>query len=694
MTAPSATSSTATTEVKLASFAGVHPSTEWLEACRQHLRQLNDINAHNEDDAILHQVLHSDLRDVVRSTTATAAENEATTTPGKTLRQAITASLPTIADASTNTTSNNTNSCKAILPATFSILIQIEELLDVSLNAEARLNHGVASSASPTPVGNQRLRCLKMKCSDGFCPNGDAFLPHEEMMEEEGKEGEGSNHPHIIAMEIAPIPSLSVHSKAGIKVLLRGPITIRLGVLMLHPGNATVLGGCVPALVPVQKKAFEMASRVAGVGVDPTVKALIWNPHTGAEEDEDEGEHESGDVLSRPQNVPTTAPQPTNNAAVAPLSVSTTQPSRSAVNISTVVEPPPFNNEQTTNSTINRSAGVATLRGAGGRGDIASSASTSTTTRAHHQNQQPMDRFLQRKQANTTSTTRATTGADSSSSQPMDWSPTTNTSIPTSATSTTTTTRPISTNSKAVNPYSSSASRSNPYASLRSTSTVPANNTTTSSSKLPPTTFKTPSTSIKRSNRRLTGAFPETPVDLTSPDEVDPTSQNLRLETNNDAEMTTPQPSNVISSQESFTSLQSTALTPSITSTPHRSTAYVASSLLISPTALTEPISFAEMRSLILQAVKNPNLYEQCANKVYVVPMKMTGLQRDFNIVKQKGGEGKKKNKLSTQKSKYEYSMTCRFVGSNEDSGTISCKIDSPILVPFFRLNPVRLVYK
>jgi len=53
---------------------------------------------------------------------------------------------------------------------------------------------------------------------------------------------------------------------------------------MLDPGNATVLGGCIPGLVRLQRKAMEMAAKLAGVGIDPTVRALIWNPHTGLEE--------------------------------------------------------------------------------------------------------------------------------------------------------------------------------------------------------------------------------------------------------------------------------------------------------------------------------------------------------------------------------------------------------------------------
>jgi hypothetical protein len=103
-------------------------------------------------------------------------------------------------------------------------------------------------------------------------------------------------------MEVEPIPALSVNSKAGVKVVMRGPLQIRHGLLLWQPvyrppdnagGNVnnnanaaavqqiTVLGGCVAELVQIQATALQQAKLVAGVGVDPTVRALIWNPETG-----------------------------------------------------------------------------------------------------------------------------------------------------------------------------------------------------------------------------------------------------------------------------------------------------------------------------------------------------------------------------------------------------------------------------
>ncbi|XP_010875085.1 recQ-mediated genome instability protein 1 [Esox lucius] len=51
------------------------------------------------------------------------------------------------------------------------------------------------------------------------------------------------------AMEYQPIPALSTTLRPGVKLLLQGQMTCRLGVLLLKPGNVKVLGGEVEELV-------------------------------------------------------------------------------------------------------------------------------------------------------------------------------------------------------------------------------------------------------------------------------------------------------------------------------------------------------------------------------------------------------------------------------------------------------------
>lgn len=216
---------------QLEKIAGVRLSDDWLTACLSHLRQSGQEESAN---AVLYQVLHSDLRDVVQRNDDNGI-----------LRRALAQE-------------------HAVLPSSFRLLVQVEELLDVSLNAEDRLRVGPSSRNAPTPVGNQKTRCLKLYLSDGY-----HMIPTTQ---------------DLVAMEISPLVDLSVNSRAGLKLILSGPLTCRFGVIMLNPGNTIVLGGCVESLMEMQTKALEQAQKLAGVGVDPTVKALIWNP-VGAEED-------------------------------------------------------------------------------------------------------------------------------------------------------------------------------------------------------------------------------------------------------------------------------------------------------------------------------------------------------------------------------------------------------------------------
>ena len=178
-------------------------------------------------------------------------------------------------------------------------MVQVEEVLDVSRNAEDRLAFGPANPNAPTPIGNQQSRCLKLALSDGYYANG---LPYNN--NRENQPPPSSSHPTfhhgllLIAMEVSPIPALSSHSLAGLKLILTGPLHIRRGVLMCHAGNTIVLGGHVDELVDMQRQAMQKASRRAGIGVDPTVRALVNQDAMGTEEDasqhEEEGEEDGG----------------------------------------------------------------------------------------------------------------------------------------------------------------------------------------------------------------------------------------------------------------------------------------------------------------------------------------------------------------------------------------------------------------
>lgn len=279
---------------RLSSLAGVHPVSPWIDACRSHLRQ-NSIQ--DNEDEVLHQILHTDLRNVVRyshppeTNSIVDSQNNGTNQPSVTLRQSIDKSTSLSSnnnhnnDSSSSSSSSSSSTCKVTLPQDFRCMVQIEELLDVSLNAEERLSIGPASNTSPTPIGNQRKRCLKLLLSDGYFENGLAY--HHDSSNNDNDNyttNSGVKIRNFVAMETQPIPNLSVQSKPGIKIILSGPIQIFVGILMLDPSNTTVLGGCIPSLIPIQQKALTCAAKIAGVGIDSTYKALVWNPDTGMED--------------------------------------------------------------------------------------------------------------------------------------------------------------------------------------------------------------------------------------------------------------------------------------------------------------------------------------------------------------------------------------------------------------------------
>ena len=292
--------------------AGIRPSSCWLEQCLVHLR--SPANAPragvigHEEEEIWNQILQSDLRDVVReyepsSATIDAKNNDNAKRGGAAmqLRNAINQSK----NSGRNIPNRNGKyqSGKAILPSNFRLLIQMEEVIDVTMTCEQRLAamgggpsaaaaaEAVSSNAynrynDNTDSGHQHhggttrnpRRCLKMTFSDGYYPNGETFPQQDD----DGKE---NNIIHVLlAMETTQILNLSVSSPPGLKLLLHGPIIVRVGLVELNDGNCAVIGGEIDSWKEVWKKAKERSQREKGLGIDPTVKALVWNPLMGDEE--------------------------------------------------------------------------------------------------------------------------------------------------------------------------------------------------------------------------------------------------------------------------------------------------------------------------------------------------------------------------------------------------------------------------
>ena len=327
--------------------AGVSPSITWLGRCLRHIREANGGGPNDgiisgassigkvEADGIWDQIRHSDLRNVIREPSSISNDNvdnaTNTSTAAMQLRHAIAQSK--IMDS----TANNKSGSKACLPQNFQLMIQLEEVIDATMNSEQQLasmggnNNLAASSNNNSSNGNnhnygqgtnrsEKWRCLKLVFSDGYCPNGrgGASLPANN-----NNDNDQENDVIYYAMETSPITNLSTASVPGTKLLLHGSIQIRFGLLQLCDENTFVIGGQVPSWRDIWTKAREKAQREKGLGVDPTIKALIWNPLMGDEEEADEGEGESGDVTAPrappPPVVPPQEQPPAPNQSTLPV---------------------------------------------------------------------------------------------------------------------------------------------------------------------------------------------------------------------------------------------------------------------------------------------------------------------------------------------------------------------------------------
>lgn len=222
--------------------------------------------------------MHADLRDVVRDPESNAG-NDNDTGAAMQLRNAILQSKNLGNNAANNGNSNGKyQSKKATLPSTFQLLVQMEEVVDVTMNSEQQLaamggggnaaavannrnnnSGGNGGGGRQQGMRNPKYRCLKMAFSDGYHSNGKPSNNTNSFNEKENQ--------ILYAMETNSIKSLSTSSPPGLKLLLHGPIDIRLGLLQINDGNCTVVGGEINSWKEVWRKAKEKAQREKGLGV-------------------------------------------------------------------------------------------------------------------------------------------------------------------------------------------------------------------------------------------------------------------------------------------------------------------------------------------------------------------------------------------------------------------------------------------
>jgi hypothetical protein len=707
-------------EEKLRSLAGIKPTPEWLNECQSHLRQHNNIinRNYNEEDEVLHQILHTDLRNVVRylhdNDDNSDNDNEHDSQWSILLRKAVTQSMndtnnataTTTTTATATTTTQRSSASKSItLPNNFRHMVQIEELLDVSKNAEDRLSLGPASATSPTPIGNQNKRCLKLLISDGYCENGNRTIGRSRINNSNNnhqqRQQQDQFQQHFVALEVQPIHGLSVHSKAGIKIILSGPISIHKGILFLNPNNTIVLGGYIPDLIPIQKKAMERAAKVAGVGIDPTFKALVWNPEHELEDENDEGEQESGDVQGNDSRDvlhhnhdnmnPSSSSsqqqqqQQRNNDRVNPYFQQQEQQSRLEQFQQRQISND--NEVQRTNSFINNhnlitaSTNYGSANGSNNIDHINVNNNnhdnrrsvTSTATSVENNNVQNVYNLNRNRPNHGTAETTSHT-------------------LPSSLSKSTNNERQ-EIKSFARNPYSvNSTSTLNNIGQNSSTIENHQQHLSSSYSQSSDTSIvQAPINVYSKSSNPIISQSKQSTEKMTQPDNNGGNNRNNDTLSNQldssriiDDQFTNPKSVNQITSSNASSKI----LPPSSSA--------LNSMHLSSTTFLSEPLSFSELRELLQQMIANPNIYDQYTKKTFIVPCKMHSNQRNKGSMNFQMEKNKhyKKDKKSKNKSveKYGFVMDCQLAGANEENGALTCKLTHEYIAPFLPMGAVSFV--
>ena len=580
---------------------GVSPSNQWLDACRTFLR---NTGISSSDNLILSHILKSDLRDVVRPTDISGSkrdigelhgDGQEQQSPSNRLRAAIKASQTRSQSQPSQSMSGNNRlpSMVEILDNSFRLMCQVEEVVDVSLNSEARLDTAgsVSTEGRGQPGPIQRLRCLKLCITDGF-----DSMP-------------------IIGIETSPILNLSPMSKAGLKIAVTGPIEVRWGVLQLHPGNTLVLGGFVQELVDFQRKTISQAKQAAGVGVDPTIRALIGTTPIEPEEEQDEGEGESGDVVASPQ--PLAAP---------------TRHLDSSVSV-THANAQPMSHTSTSHFSHGPTIANPSGHASNGSTNAAQSSTTPPTSSSAFQDQQLSE-----------NPSKLATRTNLSYRNPYDVS------------------SASSTNSQSSKPLKSASHQvltSNPYSRNRLSSTAEINTKVDSHT---PSTFVTASAlanTASLSSRQFAPHLNKNPSKSTTsvvPMEIDENDSTLNTSVKPmpaaPAGNSAGSPVNKIRTPSSLSSMSAltTASTVVPSDTPYTLSRSIPVKNMSHSKAQNEPnmtsvastMSFENLRKLLIQVVSNEELYKTYFGQVFTVTLVQRGSLVHYNVEKRKDWKKKK----------------------------------------------------
>ena len=243
----------------------ITPSPDWLSCCHAHLG-IHNHSSSSSDEEVFAQILFSDLRDVVAA--SDPADDVQTNSAGndgnsetndandvqnrdngvsnhKALHRAI---------------AQSQQQSKSTLNIQGGLMVQMEEILDVSKNSTDAINAAGDENAGPR---NGR--------ANGYNNYGSNYknATYKLLL------STGHLNSTFTALITTSLPPISSTSPPGIKLLLFSTLTIRHGIVFLERKNTLVLGGQVQTMMMVQREKMEIRRRMEGVGVDATVRALI-----------------------------------------------------------------------------------------------------------------------------------------------------------------------------------------------------------------------------------------------------------------------------------------------------------------------------------------------------------------------------------------------------------------------------------
>lgn len=653
---------------KIYTEAGLQPSNYWLEKCLSHLRTVgNDSilgSSNLEEESLWTQILHADLRDVVRDPYGNSSSDRGDESAAVQLRNAISQSKTNASNNSANAQQHNSYnsspdsmqqhvSSKVTLPSSFHLLVQMEEVCDVTMNSEQQLAAMGGGSSSGAPQNNnsgrqpynnqggqrnQKYRMLKMVFSDGYYPNGKPYPPPTSSTSQQNQ--------ILLSMETSPIKNLSVSSPPGLKLLLHGPIDVTFGILQLNNGNCTVIGGYIDSWKEIWIQAREKAQKSRGLGVDPTIKALIGTEGLLEEEEEvDEGEGESGDVTAPPQPPP---PQQMNHQPVLAEDdgLGPFQPWNNNMRGNTYQQPqhgrnnmtPPNQNTAAAQqqSNINMSNNPATLQNTHNQGQSSSTmnvASSSRNNNAGNLRQQTLDSYPKKPRPETT---RLLPSNNNGASRPAVQQ---------------------QIGGGGGNPYQRANNNNNGGRNAQ-----PNNN------NLAPMFQQRPQQQPQRQQQQQqpppppVAAAVQNNSNVIPIDDDSPPKRGRGVQSNPYASLRPPPASN------SNASLQQQAS---------------------SSTSFNSNPSFSELRTLLQSLRTNRALYDQYYGKVITVPCKISdsGEQgdKDFNIVKANSyGSPQKTKKKNKKDKKYQFLLVGKFFGPKKSEGEVACRVASSVIEPYF----------